>query len=134
MPLFESGLWAAYLSLSLMTQRAVALVLATSAAVFFPSDAHAQKIPWIVLPLVASPIFALILATTLGVTAKRWSVGLWNVGLVIIWVIWFLAASRYSTSDLVIWASLVALAVHSLIMLWLIALHVFRRMGVRNEA
>lgn len=116
-----------------MTQRAVALVLATSAAVFFPSDAHAQQIPWIVLPLVASPIFAFILATTLGVTAKRWSVGLRNVGLVIIWVIWFLAASRYSTSDLVIWASLVALAVHSLIMLWLIALHIFRRMRVGNE-
>lgn len=117
-----------------MTRRSLALLLAMGAAAFFPSDAHAQKIPWIVLPLVASPIVAVILATAFGVTAKRWSVGLKNVGLVIVWVIWFLTASKYSTSDLVIWASVVALAVHSLVMLWLIVLRVFRRRRVRCEA
>ena len=41
-----------------MTHRSLALLLAMGAAAFFPSDAHAQKIPWIVLPLVASPIVA----------------------------------------------------------------------------
>ena len=69
-----------------------------------PSDASAQKVPWMVLPLIVSPVVAALLAAALGVSAKSWSVGLKNTGLVTVWVVWFLAASEFPAPDLVIWA------------------------------
>lgn len=101
---------------------------------FLPLDAHAQEIPWIVLPLAASPIVAFLLAAALGVVAGSWSVGLGNAALVIVWVVWFVATSMHATADLVIWASIAALGLHSLVMLWLIVLRKIRRVRVRNDA
>jgi hypothetical protein len=49
-------------------------------------------------------------------------------------VTWFVAASNYSTSDLLVWASIAALGLHSLVMVWFIALHAFRRVRARNAA
>jgi len=117
-----------------MSKRAAALLLATGILAFLPLNAHAQRIPWIVLPLAASPVIAVLLAVALGVVSRSWSVGLTNAALVIVWVVWFVAASKLSTADLVIWASIVALGLHSLVMLWLIVLRAFRRVRVRNEA
>jgi hypothetical protein len=115
-----------------MAKRAAELLLATLTLVLLPSDAHAQKIPWIVLPLAALPFVAILIAAALGVAAKSWPVGLKNSALVTVWVVWFAIASRFSTSDLVIWASIVALGLHSLVMLWRIALHAYRRARART--
>jgi uncharacterized membrane protein len=117
-----------------MSNRVAALLLTSGALAFWPPDAHAQKIPWIVLPLAASPIVAVLLSVVLGVATKSWSVGLGNTALVIVWVVWFVAASNYSTSDLVVWASIVAVGLHSLVMVWFIVLHAFGRARVRHEA
>ena len=86
------------------------------------------------LPLAAAPILAVLLAVGLGIVTRSWLVGLANAALVVVWVAWFLAASNYSTSDLFIWASMAALALHSLVMLWLIVVQVVRRVEARSEA
>jgi len=117
-----------------MSKRAAVLLIASGTLAFWPPDAHAHKIPWIVLPLAASPFVAVLLSAALGIVTKSWAVGLGNTVLVITWVVWFAAASNYSTSDLLIWASIVALGLHALLMLWFIALHAFRRRRMRNEA
>lgn len=82
--------------------------------------------------MVASPAIALFLAAGLGVATKSWALGVLNTALLVLWVAWFVAASNYSTSDLLVWASLVALAVHSLLMLYVIVLHVLRRLRARQ--
>ena len=111
----------------LAVHRITALLVAGSSVALWPLDAHAQKIPWIVLPLAASPVVAILLSAALGVATRSWSVALANAGLVIIWVLWFVAASKYTTSDLVVWASIAALGLHALVMVWLIGRHVFTR-------
>jgi len=111
----------------LMKGRIAAFLPAAGILAVFPLDAYAQRVPWIVLPLAASPLVALVLAAVVGVAARSWSIGLKHAGLVIFWVIWFLVSSKYVPSDPVIWASLVALGVHCLVMLFLIVRHAFRR-------
>jgi hypothetical protein len=44
------------------------------------------------------------------------------------------AASSYTTSDLLVWASIATLSLHCLVMVWLIVLYGFRRARVRREA
>jgi hypothetical protein len=102
--------------------------------VSWPSYAHAQRIPWIVLPLAASPIVAILLSIALGAVTKRWVVGVGNTLLVSFWVIWFWTASNYSTSDWLVWASILALVLHSTVIVCLVAIHAFRRARKRNEA
>lgn len=121
-------------TLGLMNNRAVALFLASGTLAFWSPAAHAQKIPWIVLPLAASPVLAVLLSAALGIATKSWSVGLGNTALVMVWVVWFLAASSYSTYDLVVWASVLALGLHSFVMVCFIVLHAFRRANARREA
>jgi hypothetical protein len=116
-----------------MSRRAAAL-LATGTLAFWPSVAHAQRIPWIVLPLAASPFVAVFLSAALGAATKSWRVGLGNTVLVIVWVFWFVAASKYSTSDLLVWAPIGALGLHSLVMPCLIVLYALRRLRARNKA
>jgi hypothetical protein len=118
-------------ALGFMSRQSLALLLVAGAMVLLPFDAHAQRVPWVVLPLVASPVVGVVLAAGLGVATKSWAVGLQNAALVILWVAWFVAASNYSTSDLVVWGSLAALAVHSLVMLCLLVLRVLHRVRVR---
>lgn len=117
-----------------MSKLATILFLLIGALAAWPTDAHAQRIPWTVLPLAASPIIAVLLSVGLGVATGSWLVGLGSAALVIFWVIWFWAASNYSTSDWLIWASIVALGLHSLAMLWFIVRHMVRRMKARNVA
>ncbi|MGD8476787.1 MAG: hypothetical protein PVH05_13860 [Burkholderiales bacterium] len=114
--------------------RFATIFLTTGALAFMPSDAYAQKVPWIVLPLIASPVVAIALAVIFGIVARSWLIALKNIALVIGWVVWFLAASEFPAPDLVIWASIAALGFHSLIMLWLIMLYAFRRARRRHEA
>lgn len=116
-------------SFGLMTTRVAALLLASCAFVFWSSDAHAQKIPWIVVPLAAAPIIAVVFSVALGLMTKSWMVGLGNAGLVLVWGIWFVAASKYSDSDLTVWGAIAALGLHLLVMVWLVAQHAIRREG-----
>lgn len=95
----------------------MAFLLAAGPLLLLPSDAHAQKVPWIVLPLAAAPLVAFMLAVILALAARSWSVGLANTGLVFVWVAWFVVASKYVPSDWVIWGSIVALGAHCLVML-----------------
>jgi len=117
-----------------MIKRAAALLLSSGSVVFWPSVAYAQKVAWIVLPLAVSPVLSLVLSAALGIVTRSWLVGLGNTGVVIVWVAWFVAASKYSTSDLLVWAPIVALGLHAIAMVWLIVLHVFRRARARSEA
>lgn len=110
---------------SLMSKRAAAILLAGGTAALWPLDAQAQKIPWIVLPLAAAPIVAVVLCAILGVATKSWAVGLGNTALVAVWVGWFVAASKYSSSDLMVWAPIAALGVHSIVMASRIVLNYF---------
>ena len=117
-----------------MSRRAATLLLTSGTLAFWPSVAHAQRIPWIVLPLAASPFVAVFLSAALGAANKSWRVGLGNTVLVVVWVVWFVAASHYSTSDLLVWAPIAALGLHSLVMLGLIVLYALRRLSARNRA
>jgi hypothetical protein len=110
-----------------MTTRVATLLLATCAFVLWSSDAQAQKIPWIVVPLAAAPIIAVVLSVALGLMTKSWMVGLGNTGLVFVWGIWFVAASKYSDSDLMVWGAIAALGLHSLVMVSLLVQHAIRR-------
>jgi hypothetical protein len=109
------------------------LLLAAIALVSWPPDAHAQKIPWIVLPLASSPLVALMLSGALGIVTRSWLVGLANTALVILWVVWFATASNYSTSDLLIWASIAGLGLHSLAMIGSLSLLALRRGRARRQ-
>lgn len=117
-----------------MTTRVAALLLASCAFILWSSDAHAQKIPWIVVPLAAAPIIAVVFSVALGLTKKSWMVGFGNMGLVLVWGIWFVAASKYSESDLMVWGAIAALGLHLLVMLWLMVQHAIRRARIRREA
>jgi hypothetical protein len=116
-----------------MNRRGAAFLLATGTLALLPLNAYAQKVPWIVLPLAVSPLVAIILAGALGVAARSWSIGLKNTGLVIVWVVWFVIAAKYIPSDPVIWASIVALGLHCIVMLFLIVRHASRRARSRSE-
>jgi hypothetical protein len=105
-----------------MGGRAAALLLVSGMLATWSLDAQAQKIPWIVLPLAASPIIALFLSIAVGFARKSWLAGLGNTALVVLWVAWFVAASIRSTSDLLIWVPMVALGLHTLAMTgWIVA-------------
>ncbi len=112
-----------------MTRRSTAILLAGSSIALWSLDAHAQKLPWIVLPLAASPVIAVVLSVALGVAARSWRVGLANVALVIVWVSGFVAASSTSDSDLMAWAPIVALGLHALVMVGLLV----RRVRARRD-
>jgi uncharacterized membrane protein len=104
------------------TWRLAGLLLAA-----WPADAFAQKVPWIVLPLAASPLVALLLCVALGVVARSWRAGLGHAALVLLWVGWFWAASNHSTSDALTWAPIAVLALHMLALLAAIVRHRRRR-------
>ena len=117
-----------------MNKRAAALLVVGGSIVIWPLDAQAQKIPWIVLPLAFSPVVAVLLSVGLAAATRSWIVGGGNISLVVVWVAWFVAASKYSTSDLVVWAPIMGLGLHLIAMIWLLALHAVRRRRARNEA
>lgn len=110
-----------------MTRRGAAFPLVAVLLTILPLDAQAQKVPWIALPLAVSPLAAILLSVILGIAMRSWFIGLANTGLVLVWVAWFVVASKYVPSDPVIWASITALSLHCLVMLFLIAQHAFRR-------
>ncbi len=117
-----------------MGGRTAALLLVSGMLATWSLDAQAQKIPWIVLPLAASPIIALFLSIAVGFARKSWLAGLGNTALVVLWVAWFVAASRHSTSDLLTWLPMVALGLHTLAMaVWIVA-HLIRRITERKAA
>ncbi len=93
----------------------------------WPADAFAQKVPWTVLPLAASPLVALLLCAVLGVVARSWRTGLGHAALVMLWIAWFWAASNHSTSDALTWAPIAVLALHMLALLVAIVHHRRRR-------
>ena len=101
--------WAPLSSVVRLNTRVAALLLASCAFVLWSSDAYAQKIPWIVVPLAAAPIIAVVFSVALGLMTKSWMVGLGNTGLVFVWGVWFVAASKYSESDLMVWGAIAAL-------------------------
>jgi hypothetical protein len=107
-------------SFGLKTTRVATLLVASYAFVLWSSDAHAQNIPWIVVPLAAAPIIAVVFSVALGLMTKSWTVGLGNTGLVLVRGIWFVAASKYSDSDLMVWGAIAALGLHLLVMVSLV--------------
>jgi hypothetical protein len=117
-----------------MTTRVAALLLVGCAFVLWSSDAHAQKIPWIVVPLAVAPIIAVVFSVALGLATKSWMVGLGNTGLVFVWGFWFVAASKYSESDLMVWGAIAALGLHLLVMVSLVVQHAVRRARIRRGA
>lgn len=120
------------IKLGLMTTRVAVPLLASCAFVLWSSDAHAQEIPWIVLPLAAAPLVGVVFSVALGFITKSWMVGLGNTVLVFVWGGWFVAASKYSKSDLIIWGAIAALGLHLLVMVSLVVQHAIRRARVRR--
>ncbi len=79
-------------------------------------DAHAQKLPWIVVPLAALPLVALFLSLVVGIVCGSWRAGLGNAALAILWTAWFVVSARSSMSDPLTWVPAAALALHTLAM------------------
>lgn len=90
-------------------------------ALCWPPEAHAQRIPDIVVVLAAMPLLAVILAVVLGIVARSWRTGAVHFGLTVVWVVWFVLAAKHLTSDWANWAPIGALAIHLLAMACLIA-------------
>jgi hypothetical protein len=108
-------------------KRASQLLLWSGMALLsWPLDAHAQRIPDIVVVLAAMPLLAAILALALGIVMKSWLVGAGNFALVGLWVAWFAAAAKYSESDLMNWAPIGVLGLHLAAMGVLIAVRAVR--------
>jgi len=76
--------------------------------------------------LAAAPLLAIVLSAVLGTMARSWLIGLGNVGLVGLWVAWFIAVSMYVKSDLMNWAPIAALGVHMVVLACLIVLRALR--------
>ena len=108
-------------------KRTSQLLLCGAIALSWPLDAHAQRIPTIVVVLAAMPLLAAILSLALGLVTKSWLVGAGNLALVGLWVAWFTAAAMYSKSDLMNWAPIAALGLHLVAMGVLIAVRAVRR-------
>ncbi|HEV8554082.1 MAG TPA: hypothetical protein VGR65_11975 [Casimicrobiaceae bacterium] len=116
-----------------MTTRVAALLLVSCAFVLWSSDAHAQKIPWIVVPLAVAPIIAVVFSVALGLATKSWMVGLGNTGLVFVWGVglW----PHPSTPNRTSWfGAIAALGLHLLVMVSLVVQHAIRRARIRGGA
>jgi hypothetical protein len=98
-------------------------------ALCWPPQAHAQRIPDIVVVLAAMPLLAVILAVALGIVTRSWRTGAVHLGLTVLWVLWFVLAAKHLTSDWANWAPIVALAIHLLAMACLIVWTGLRRRG-----
>ena len=109
-----------------MKQASQLLLWGGMALLSWPLDAHAQRIPGIVVVLAAMPLLAAILALALGIVMKSWLVGAGNFALVGLWVAWFAAAAKYSESDLMNWAPIGVLGLHLAAMGVLIAVRAVR--------
>jgi len=108
-------------------KRTSQLLLCGVIALSWPLDAHAQRIPTIVVLLAAMPLLAAILSVALGIMMKSWLVGAGNLALVGLWVAWFAAAAKHSESDLMNWAPIGGLGLHLAAMGVLIAVRAVRR-------
>lgn len=109
-------------------------VLAGMALLAWPPDALAQRIPGIALVLAAMPLLAVILALVLGMVMKSWLVGTGHLVLIGVWLAGFVAAAKYSESDLLNWAPIGALGLHMVAMGVLIAVRAFGRRARGNDS
>ena len=97
-----------------------------------PTAAHAQHVPtWLVFAVI-SPVFIIGLAISLGLVAKSWRVGMVHTGIVAALVFIFVLVSNLFTNDYVIWAPLVALATHAVVIVILIIGYSVKRSKGRN--
>lgn len=55
----------------MVSKRAATLILVCTTLAAWSPDTYAQKMPWTVLPLAASPIIALLLSLVLGAVANE---------------------------------------------------------------
>lgn len=108
------------------------LVWSGVALLSWPLSAHAQRVPGAVVALAAMPVLAAVLALALGSVTRSWSIGAANLMLVGASVAGFVAAARYSESDLLNWAPIAVLALHLVAMGVLIAVRVIRRHARRD--
>jgi hypothetical protein len=98
----------------------------------FPSAAHAQHVPtWLVFAVI-SPVFIICLAIVLGLVAKSLRVGMIHIAIVAALVSIFVLVSNLFTNDYVIWAPLVALAAHAVVIVILIIGYGVKRSKGRN--
>ena len=97
-----------------------------------PAVAYAQAVPvWLVFA-VLSPLVFIFFTIVLGLVSRSWRIGLLHSGLVVGWVLLFALVSNIFVNDYVIWAPLVAMAAHALLVLALIVVHIVKRTKGRN--
>ena len=85
------------------------------AASLLPLPAYAQSISSWIAGASVSPLLVLLLALLLGVIYRSWLVAAGHAGIVILWVVLFVLASRYVEDDFVIWLPLAAFVVHAIL-------------------
>jgi glucose-6-phosphate-specific signal transduction histidine kinase len=112
--------------------RAAQILVWGGVAFLWPMPAHAQRIPTLAIVLALMPLLGVILSIMLGALKRSWLVGLGNLGLVALWVAWFVAAAQFSKSDLMNWAPIGVSGFHLVGMLFLIGLHAFHRLRGRR--
>ena len=91
-----------------------------------PGIAHAQHIPLWLVAAALSPLLVIVLAIVLGFLTRSWRVGVAHTGLVLVWVLLFALAAYFVENDYVIWTPIVLFAVHSLLILVLIIIHIVK--------
>lgn len=113
-----------------VVKRSTLLLAAAMLSLCWVGDASAQHIPDIVVAMALSPIVLLVLSIVLGLVAKNWKLGVGSVALGAVWVAWFILASMYITTDVVIWIPLFGLAIQLLALVVLI----IQRLASRAKA
>jgi hypothetical protein len=92
------------------------LQLATIIGVGWAAEARAQQIPEFVFGLVLSPVILIVLSIVLALVSKSWKLGLKSILVGIFWVSWFILASIFLESDPIIWAPIIGLGAHLIVL------------------
>ena len=98
-----------------------------------PGTAHAQYVPPWLAAAALSPVLVLFLAIILGLLRGSWKTGLKHAGFVILWVVLFVITAQTIENDYVIWTPIVLYGLHTLLILALITINIFKRMSTNTH-
>jgi hypothetical protein len=105
-------------------------LIATVIGIGWTAEAHAQRIPEFVAGLVLSPAILIVLSIVFAIVTKSWRLGLTSILVVVFWVTWFILASLLVASDTIIWAPIIGLGTHLVVLVvflgWRLLSKVFR--------
>ncbi len=119
-----------------MQHRSTCTYLTTTIiGVCWTTEAHAQQIPEFVVGLVLSPVILILLSIVFAVVTKNWKLGLTSVLVGVFWATWFILASLFVESDVIIWAPIAGLGTHLVVLIAFLGWRlVFKVLDLRRDA